>query len=143
MASETKSKPLPDRHDIDTAPFWSGTDKDVLQVKSCDDCARPHWPPRLGCPYCGSGRLQWTAVAPKGRLYSWTVVHRSQTQGFETATPYAVVLVELTDARGVRMVGNLVNGTLDQLTAGLPMEAVFTPSADGTVRLVNWQPAGG
>jgi len=141
MANDIKPKPLPDRQDIDTAPFWAGTDKDELQVKHCDDCSRSHWPPRLGCPYCGSGNLRWAKVAPKGKLFSWTVVHRSQTPGFDTATPYAVVLVELDDAQGVRMVGNMVGGTLEQLKAGLPMQGVFSPSADGSVRLVNWQPS--
>jgi hypothetical protein len=41
------------------------------------------------------------------------------------------------------MIGNLVNCTPDQLKAGLAMEAAFTPSADGSVKLVNWQPAPG
>ena len=80
---------------------------------------------------------------PSGEVFSWTVVHRSQTPGFETEMPYAVVLVELEDAKGVRMVGNLVNCTPDKLKAGLAMEAVFTPSADGSVKLVNWQPVSG
>ena len=39
------------------------------------------------------------------------------------------------------MVGNLVNAPLDVLKAGLPMQAVFTKAPDGTVTLVNWQPA--
>ena len=136
-------KPLPDRQDIDNAQFWAGTDRDEVEVKHCSDCSHHHWPPRLGCPYCGSGRLEWVRVAPKGELFSWTVVHRSQTPGFENETPYAVVLVELDDAKGVRMIGNLVNCTPDQLKAGLAMEAAFTPSADGSVKLVNWQPAPG
>jgi uncharacterized OB-fold protein len=76
-------------------------------------------------------------------VFSWTVVHRSQTPGFETETPYAVVLVELGDAPGVRMIGNLVNCAPDKLKAGLVVEAVFTPSADASVTLVNWQPVAG
>jgi uncharacterized OB-fold protein len=135
-------KPLPDREDIDTAAFWSGTDEGRLQVKQCGACRQFHWPPRLGCPHCGSGDLAWVAVAPQGEIYSWTVVHRSQTPGFEPEVPYAVVLVALTEAKGVRMVGNLVDCGLDRLMAGLPVEAVFTPSADGSVKLVNWRPAG-
>ena len=114
-----------------------------LQVKQCGDCSRYHWPPRLGCPYCGSGELAWVAVGPTGEMFSWTVVHRSQTPGFETEVPYAVVLVALDDAKGVRMVGNLVNCSPDELKAGLAVEAVFTPSADGSVKLVNWQPIAG
>jgi uncharacterized OB-fold protein len=142
MTTEMR-KPLPDRQDIDNGPFWSGTDNGELRVKRCDDCMRHHWPPRLGCPYCGSGRLEWVAVSPKGEVFSWTVVHRSQTPGFETETPYAVVLVELSNARGVRMIGDLVNCAADKLKAGLAVEAVFTPSADGSVKLVNWQPLAG
>jgi uncharacterized OB-fold protein len=141
MAEEIrKPKPLPDRQDPDAAPFWVGTDKDELQVKRCDDCLRHHWPPRVGCPYCGSGKLQWAPVAPKGKLYSWVVVHRSQTPGFDTETPYAVVLVALDDAPGVRMVGNAVGVAPDALKDGLAMEVVFTPSPDGSVKLVNWKP---
>ena len=136
-------KPLPDRADIDNGQFWAGTDKAELQVKHCGDCSRYHWPPRLGCPYCGSGKVEWVCVAAKGELFSWTVVHRTQTPGFENQTPYAVVLVELRDAKGVRMIGNLVSCTLDKLHAGLAMEAVFTPAADGSVTLVNWEPAAG
>jgi uncharacterized OB-fold protein len=142
MTTEVR-KPLPDRQDIDNGPFWEGTDKGELRVKRCGDCGRCHWPPRLGCPYCGSGELAWVAVSPKGEVFSWTIVHRSQTPGFETATPYAVVLVELSEAKGVRMIGNLVNCAPDKLKAGLVVEAVFTPSVDGSVKLVNWQPAAG
>src|SRR5713101_2623744 len=136
-------KPLPDRKDIDNGRFWSGADKGELQVKRCGDGSRYHWPPRLGCPYCGSGKLEWVADDPKGEIFSWTVVHRSQTPGFENETPYAVVLVELKDAKGVRMIGNLVNCAPDKLKVGLAMEAVFTPSADESVKLVNWQPVPG
>ena len=98
------------------------------------------WPPRLGCPYCGSGDAAM-GTRPRGKLFSWTIVHRSQTPGFEAETPYAVVLVPLDDAKGVRMVGNLVACPLDRLRAGLAVEAVFTRAPDGTVTLVNWQPA--
>ena len=137
-------KPLPDR-----AGHRPRASSGTAPTKaSCTPSAAPiaaayHWPPRLGCPYCGSGKVDWVAVRPRGEVFSWTVIHRSQTPGFETETPYAVVLVELNDAEGVRMIGNLVNCPLDRLKAGLPVEAVFTPSADGTVTLVNWQPVSG
>ena len=142
MAEEMrKAKPLPEREDIDTGRSGAPPQGE-LEVRRCSACTRFHWPPRLGCPYCGSGDLQWTGVAPTGRTFSWTVVHRSQTPGFEAEMPYAVVLVALTDAKSVRMVGNLVNCRADAIEAGMAVEAVFTPSADGCVKLVNWQPVG-
>ena len=77
-------------------------------------------------------------MRPRGEIFSWTVVHRSMTPGF--ATPYAVVLVALSDARGVRMIGNLLDCAPEQLCAGLAVEAVFAPSADGSVNLIHWRP---
>jgi uncharacterized OB-fold protein len=134
-------KPLPDREDLDNGAFWKGTDESRLLVKHCAGCSKHHWPPRLGCPHCGSDKVEWTAVDPKGEVFSWVVVHRSQTPGFDVDLPYAVLLVILPAAKGVRMVGNLVNGKPDALKAGMPVTAVFTPSPDGSVKLVNWQPA--
>lgn len=135
------AKPLPDLEDPDNAPFWRATAEGRLLVKSCADCGRHHWPPRVGCPYCGSDAVDWTEAAPRGRIYSWTVVHRSQTKGFEPEAPYAVLLVEIEGADGVRMIGNLANAGLGAIAPGLEVEAVFTPSPDGSVTLVNWQPA--
>jgi uncharacterized OB-fold protein len=132
------TKPLPDLNDLDTGFFWQGTARDTIHVKRCADCGRDHWPPRLGCPYCGSAKVDWTAVRPRGEIFSWTMVHRSMTPGF--ATPYAVVLVALSNARGVRMIGNLLDCAPEQLCAGLAVEAVFTPSEDGSVKLVHWRP---
>jgi uncharacterized OB-fold protein len=133
-------KPLPDRDDPDHGFFWQGTDRDQLHVKQCADCSRFHWPPRLGCPHCGSAQVDWCQVGTAGKLFSWTVVHRSLTPGFGAATPYAVVLVELDEAPGVRMIGNLVHGTPGELAADLPMQAVFVPAEDGSVKLVHWRP---
>jgi len=135
------AKPLPDLEDPDNAPFWAATDEGRLLVKLCADCGRPHWPPRIGCPHCGSAAVDWIEAAPRGTIFSWTIVHQSQTPGFAAEVPYAMLLVEVEGQPGVRMVGNLANAGIDAVTAGLPVEAVFTLSDDGSVTLVNWQPA--
>ena len=133
---------MPDRQDIDNGQFWNGTEAGNLQAKQCGACSHYHWPPRLVVLIAAQATSNGWAV-PKGEMFSWTVVHRSQTPGFEPDVPYAVVLVELKDAKGVRMVGNLVNCNLDEIKPGLAVEAVFTPSADGSVTLVNWRPVAG
>lgn len=140
MASDTR-KPLPDRDDPDNAPFWDGTDEGRLLVRHCADCGRHHWPPRLGCPHCGGAAVSWVEARPKGTIFSWTVVHRSQTPGFEDEVPYAVLLVELDGLDGVRMIGNLVDAGPETIAPGLAVEAVFTRAPDDSVTLVNWQPA--
>jgi uncharacterized OB-fold protein len=135
------AKPLPDRTDPDNAPFWEATDRGVLLVKLCADCSKYHWPPRVGCPHCGSGKVDWTETAPRGTIFSWTIVHRSQTPGFGGEVPYAVLLVELNEAPGVRMIGNLVGAGIEAVEAGRAVEGVFTPAPDGSATLVNWKPA--
>ena len=133
------TRPLPDLQDPDNGFFWQGTARGEINVKHCNDCGRDQWPPRLGCAYCGSANIAWSLRSTFGTVFSWTVIHRSLTPGF--ATPYTVLLVELIDTPGVRMVGNLVNASSDALYAGMAVEAVFTPSEHGTVQLICWQPA--
>ncbi len=133
------TRPLPDLQDPDNGFFWQGTARGEINVKHCNDCGRDQWPPRLGCAYCGSANIAWSLRSTFGTVFSWTVIHRSLTPGF--ATPYTVLLVELIDTPGVRMVGNLVNASAETLHAGMAVEAVFTPSEDGTVQLICWQPA--
>ena len=133
------TRPLPDLQDPDNGYFWQGTARGEINVKHCNDCGRDQWPPRLGCAYCGSANIAWSLRSTFGTVFSWTVIHRSLTPGF--TTPYTVLLVELIDTPGVRMVGNLVNASSDALYAGMSVEAVFTPSEDGTVQLICWQPA--
>ena len=78
MATDAKPKPLPDPKDLDNGPFWSGTEQGKLTVKHCGACGRHHWPPRLGCPHCGSDQVTWVTVAPKGEVYSgsWSTAAR-------------------------------------------------------------------
>ena len=109
MSNRRIRKPLPDRQDLDNGQFWNGTDQGELQVKRCGDCGAASLAAAAGLPLLRLRQARWVASRPRGEVFSWTVVHRSQTPGFEAETPYAVVLVELDDAKGVRMVGNLVN----------------------------------
>lgn len=55
--------------------------------------------------------------------------------------PYTIVLVELPDADGVRMVGNLLCGPTDPVAIGAEVEAVFEPhdEADPPYTLVQWR----
>ena len=136
-------KPLPDVQDIDHAPFWQGTEKGKLHAKRCTDCGRYQWPPRLGCPYCGSGKVDWVGVSRSGKVFSWTVIYRSQTPGFEAETPYAVGTRRTERCRGCS--GHRSKPV--NCPIGLPLKAGFL--GQGSVHpfprrhrptLVNWQP---
>jgi hypothetical protein len=51
--------------------------------------------------------------------------------------PYIVVLVELPQYGGIRMVGNLLGDPLQPVQIGAAVEAVFEPHKDFT--LVQWR----
>lgn len=139
MADFTKV-PVPDTSDPLFAPHWAGTAEGRLLLPRCVGCARICWPPRGLCPTCGSADRSWEELAPAGELYTFTVVGHATAPGFDDL-PYAVAIVELSQAPGVRMVGS-IDGDPDVLRIGMSMRGVFQPAGKhGEITLLRWQPA--
>jgi uncharacterized OB-fold protein len=67
-------------------------------------------------------------VTPTGTVYSWSVVEHAVHPAFPA--PYTVLLVELDDLPGTRLVGHLPGRP--ELRAGAPVIAWFE-DVDGTV----------
>jgi uncharacterized protein len=128
--------PLPDPDLPDFAEFWAGCREGRLSVPRC---GRGHlfWPPRPVCRTCQTPIADWPEVAGLGRLYSWTVVHRTPLRGFAADTPYIVVIVALDDDPKVRLVGRCTDNSSD-LFDGAAMAARFMPVSE-RVTLVLWR----
>jgi uncharacterized OB-fold protein len=75
-------------------------------------------------------------VSGRAHLYSWTVAEHQVHPSYPV--PYTIVLVELDDAPGVRLIGNLPGGP--QLVEGMPMQVRFETIDDGAV-IPQWDPA--
>ena len=65
------------------------------------------------------------AVAPRGRLYSWERVWHAAHPALKERVPYLAVVVELPEAGGLRMLGNLLGEALQTVTIGASVEGVF------------------
>ena len=68
----------------------------------------------------------------------WIVSHQALS-GFEADVPYAVTLVQLSDAPGVRLYGSLIDCMPEEIYQHMPVSAVFedvTPE----VTLVKFRP---
>lgn len=89
-------KPLPRVNSINR-PFWEGCNRGELVLQKCDDsaCKRFVYYPRVCCPYCGGGDLTWKPVSGRGRIVTFTIVHRPQHKSFFDEVPYFVIAVEL------------------------------------------------
>jgi uncharacterized OB-fold protein len=86
-----------------------------LMLRACNACGLMRYPPTHGCPWCAELGWTWKEVSGRGTIYSYEVVVHAIQPGFKDVTPYAVVLVELDEQRGVptpdealRIIGNLV-----------------------------------
>ena len=106
-AGEARRKPLP-QPDADTAAYWDGLKQGRLLLQHCLDCAHVQAYQQGLCRACGSERLEHRAASGRGRVHSFSVVHRAPGPAFRDDVPYAVLLVELEE--GPRMISSLVEG---------------------------------
>ena len=129
--------PMPDGLD---APFWEGLDQDRLLLQRCNACDGWQWGPEWCCHRCHSFDLRYEETPAEGVIYShervWHPVHPALAE----QGPYVVVLVELPQADGVRIVGNLLGDPQQTLTIGAPVVGVFEHHRDADVphTLLQW-----
>jgi uncharacterized protein len=110
-------KPQP-RITPDSEPFWNALRERKLMLPYCAGCAKPHLPPGPVCPFCFSDRLEWRLASGRGRISTWTVVHKAWFPAFAEDIPYNVVQVELEE--GPRLTTNVVGLANERLKVGLP-----------------------
>ena len=106
--------PAPADDDGVAAPYWAGLRDGVLRVQRCAACGTLSFPPRNLCRECWSQNLDWVALAPQGRLYSFTRVHVVP-GAFSADAPYAIGIVDLVDGVRLmcRMMGEVSPADLD------------------------------
>lgn len=120
-------KPLPMPTPL-AAPFWGALREEELKLQRCADCGRYNHPPKIICPKCHGKQFRWEAVAPRGTVYSYTIVHRAPVPAFRDEVPYAVALVDI-DGTGVRLLASL-EVPLDDIRIGMPVAVAFDKVTD-------------
>ena len=119
-------RPLP-QSDPDTAFFWEGTRERRLRILRCRSCGTYLHPPRSVCRACGGVDLAGDEVSGRGTVHSFTVTH-FPLPGFDP--PFAVVLVELEEQQGLRLVSNVVDVPPEDIEIGMPVEVTFEDVAE-------------
>jgi uncharacterized protein len=118
----------------DTAFFWDGTAAGELRIQRCGGCGALRHPPGPMCPGCGAAKPEYVVAAGTGEVYSYVVQHHPPVPG--KSLPIVVALVQL--AEGVRMVGELVQVSPEQVRIGLPVRVEFI-HVDDTLTLPAWR----
>ena len=102
--------PLPDTDWPPTREFWAAAARGELALPRCDACARFVWYPDGACRRCGGDRAHLDARSSgRGRLFSWSVVHRAFIPQLADDVPYVAGLVALDEDPAVRLVTRIVD----------------------------------
>ncbi|MBN1374566.1 MAG: OB-fold domain-containing protein [Dehalococcoidia bacterium] len=102
-------KPLPEITP-DKKTFWEAAYRHELLLMKCSYCGHYRMPLYAGdsymCSDCNSTQPPlWVKSSGKGKIITWTTVHRAFHPSFADEVPYIVALVLLNE--GVRMFANL------------------------------------
>lgn len=123
MSNRASLHPAPVRNAHDE-PFWDGTARGVLMIKTCTACEQPHWYPRAHCPFCGSSSTVWQPATGRGRLYSFSIVARGK-------RPTAVAVVQLDESP--KMTTVVVDADVHAMRIGDEVVVRFEPAEDGSM----------
>lgn len=79
----------------ETAGFWQAVERRELALKWCPHCAKAFHPKRIVCTDCGANDLAWRNASGRGKVYSFSEVHRAASPIFGASVPYTVGVVAL------------------------------------------------
>jgi uncharacterized OB-fold protein len=124
-----------------TKPFWEAASQHRLICARCSQCGTYRMPPSPFCPRCRSQQIEWEQISGRGTIFTYTVVHHPVLPALSDHVPYAVAVVRLPDAGGVRLLGNVVGMDSEELAVGLPVRVVWADIRDG-VSVPRFEPDG-
>lgn len=111
--------------DLDiTGPFWQAAEKQRLEIPKCTACNKLIWYPKEQCPIC-TNTLDWTRVSGKGEVAAFTIVRRPLLPDYGTWTPYVPALITLEEDPSIRIVSQLVDCDIENLSCDMAVEVVF------------------
>ena len=127
VSEDSTRKPLP-APDADTAAFWRGLQHGKLLLQHCRRCRHVQYYQQAACRQCGGDELEHRPAIGRGKVHSFSVVHRAPGPAFKADVPYAVLLVEL--AEGPRMISTLIGSDPKDVTFDMDVELAFDQVSD-------------
>lgn len=126
-AKDAGRKPLP-IPDADTAAFWRGLREGALLLQHCADCGHLQYYQQAICRACGSEHIEHRPASGRGKVHSFSVVHRAPGPAFKGDVPYAVILVELEE--GPRMISTFAGDSPESVTFDMDVVLILEKVSD-------------
>src|SRR5438105_5792377 len=118
----TRPIPVPNEW---TKPFWEAAKRGIVELQRCQSCGQFQHPPYATCTRCVATDLRFEPVRGIGTIYAYTIMYHTGDKRFAAAVPYASIIVELDDAPGALMAGNLLNAEYTEAKVGRRVEIAF------------------
>jgi uncharacterized OB-fold protein len=87
-------KPQPRVSEL-SRPDWEGCNQGRLLIQQCRACSHAVFYPRVCCPFCHTGQLDWIEASGRGTVISHTTVHRTHHDSFNAEVPYVFAAIKL------------------------------------------------
>lgn len=107
----------------ENTPFWTGGELGELRIAFCDACDHAIHPPQVICPVCLHRSVSVRPVKGSGTLYSWTI--NRQQWSPDMTVPFALGLVDVDGAPGVRITARLIDPDLESIAIGDRVQVDF------------------
>lgn len=120
--------PLPQPDAVSEA-FWAGCAERRLLVQHCLSCGTFQSPARLLCRSCRGGEFEWLESRGRGRIYTYTIVHHPGSPALREQVPYVIVVAQLDDCGGARLISNLVGDDAAEVVVGRPVRLLWDNEA--------------
>ncbi len=99
-----------------------------LVANECTECGARYLDRRNACARCGKREFKSVRLSNRGKLRTFTIVHRAAPN---VPTPYVSCVVDLEDGGVVKANMVDVDADPDQITLGMPVElATFVADTD-------------
>ena len=111
--------------------FWDACNNDELLIQQCDaqSCRKWTYFPRVSCPYCGGGDLTWRTASGRGKIVTYTRIHRPHHKAFFRDAPYYFIAVQL--AEGPLIYSRLEYEGPAEALPGKSVEVFFVEQSPG------------
>ena len=107
--------------------FWMAAKAHRLELQRCQHCGYYSHPPAFVCPQCLSPEpsFRFEPASGLGKIKTWTIMRDAFLPGFREEVPHVILVVELEEQQGLRMIAGLVDGAGAQLAVDAPVQVVF------------------
>lgn len=108
---------------LETEIYWEGCRNHSLLIQKCSDCGQYQFYPRIMCTKCMSREVKWLQATGRGKVASYTIIHRAISKAYQEEVPYVVALVELEE--GPTMMSNIIQCEPKDVVIGMEVEVIF------------------